>query len=155
MCLLERCTPRARRRIHLSTCRRKNEQRVVTPRCPLSLAPRDEAESDVTQSASLWSVSTGASFLWGKGVVTAFRAAFDALGNGLWTRGRREERKPVWGLKSWDNMSYEYCFFMLFMTILLSLKGQSFPLSCSSIIKVMVRKYLNEKLLIPFFFPYW
>jgi len=38
-------------------------------------------------------------FLWAKGVLTAFHAAFDTLGNGLWTRGRREERKPLSGLK--------------------------------------------------------
>lgn len=114
--------------------------------------PRDKVESDVTQRASLWPVSTRASVHRDKGLLLAFHAAFDALGNRLWTRERREERKPVLGLKGWDTVSYEYWFFMLFMTILLSVKGQSFPLPCSSVIKAMVRKYLNEKLLIPIFF---
>lgn len=44
-------------------------------------------------------MSSEASFLWGKGVITVFHAAFDALGNRLWTRGRREERKSILGLK--------------------------------------------------------
>lgn len=44
-------------------------------------------------------MSSEASFLWGKGVIAAFHAAFEALGNGLWTRERREERKSISGLK--------------------------------------------------------
>lgn len=69
-------------------------------------------QNGVPPSASLWPASTWSSFLWVRGVITAFYDIFNALGNRLWTRERREDLSQYWKVESICHMNIIFsCFY--------------------------------------------